>query len=108
MVFLIGGGGGLATPLQARLMEVAEGAQTLAAALNHSAFNVANALGPWFAGMAIAAGFGWQSAGWVGCAMAVGGLVLWLIAVLDARSSRGAQARRGAKVDFTKPRAGEV
>lgn len=85
MVFLVGSGGGLATPLQVRLMEVAEGAQTLAAALNHSAFNIANALGPWLAGMAIGAGFGWQSAGWVGCALALGGLALWAVAVVDER-----------------------
>jgi DHA1 family inner membrane transport protein len=85
VVLLIGGGGGLATPLQARLMDVAEGAQTLAAALNHSAFNVANALGPCLAGLAIGAGFGWQSAGWVGCALAFGGLVLWAVAMWDER-----------------------
>jgi DHA1 family inner membrane transport protein len=92
VVFLIGGGGGLATPLQARLMEVARGAQTLAAALNHSAFNVANALGPWLAGLAIGAGFGWQSSGWVGCALALGGLVLWGVAVIDDRATmRAAQ-----------------
>ncbi len=83
IVLLIGGIGGLGTPLQARLMQVAEGAQTLAAALNHSAFNIANALGPWLAGLAISAGFGWGSAGWVGAALAAGGLVLWGIAVLD-------------------------
>ena len=59
MVFLIGCGGGLGTILQTRLMDVAEDAQTLAAALNHSAFNTANALGPWLGGMAIAAGYGW-------------------------------------------------
>ena len=85
-VLLIGGGGGLATPLQARLMQVAEGAQTLAAALNHSAFNVANALGPWLAGMAIAGGLGWGSAGWVGCALALGGLLLWAVAMRDGRA----------------------
>jgi DHA1 family inner membrane transport protein len=87
-VLLIGGGGGLASPLQARLMDVAEGAQTLAAALNHSAFNIANALGPYLAGLAIGAGLGWQSAGWVGCALALGGFVLWLVAVADARRSQ--------------------
>jgi DHA1 family inner membrane transport protein len=87
-VLLIGSGGGLATPLQARLMEVAEGAQTLAAALNHSAFNTANALGPWLAGMAIAAGYGWSSTGWVGCALALGGLALWAVAMLDGRAAR--------------------
>jgi DHA1 family inner membrane transport protein len=90
VVLLIGGGGGLATPLQARLMDVAEGAQTLAAALNHSAFNTANALGPWLAGLAISAGFGWQSAGWVGCAMALGGLVLWVLTMLDDRRTASA------------------
>jgi DHA1 family inner membrane transport protein len=86
-VLLIGAGGGLATPLQTRLMEVAEGAQTLAAALNHSAFNTANALGPWLAGMAIAAGYGWGSSGWVGCGLALGGLALWGVAMLDGRSA---------------------
>ena len=85
IVLLIGGIGGLGTPLQARLMQVAEGAQTLAAALNHSAFNTANALGPWLAGMAIAAGWGWGASGWVGAATATGGLVLWGVAMLDER-----------------------
>jgi DHA1 family inner membrane transport protein len=46
VVFLIGCGGGLGAVLQTRLMDVAGDAQTLAAALNHSAFNTANALGP--------------------------------------------------------------
>jgi DHA1 family inner membrane transport protein len=85
VVFLIGCGGGLATPLQARLMAVARNAQTLAAALNHSAFNTANALGPWLAGMAIGAGFGWQSAGWVGAALALVGLAVWALALADDR-----------------------
>jgi len=84
-VFLIGCGGGLGTPLQARLMDVAEGAQTLAAALNHSAFNVANALGPWLAGLTIAAGFGWQSAGWVGVGLTLGGFALWAVSACTAR-----------------------
>ena len=76
-VFLIGIGGALATVLQTRLMDVAGDAQSLAAALNHSAFNVANALGPWLGGMAIAAGFGLASTGYVGCALAVAGLTVW-------------------------------
>jgi DHA1 family inner membrane transport protein len=66
-------------------MQVAEGAQTLAAALNHSAFNIANALGPWLAGLAITAGFGWGAAGWVGAGLAAGGLALWAVAMLDER-----------------------
>uniref|UniRef100_UPI0035C9991A MFS transporter n=1 Tax=uncultured Sphingomonas sp. TaxID=158754 RepID=UPI0035C9991A len=84
-VFAIGLGGALATVLQTRLMDVAGEAQTLAAALNHSAFNVANALGPWLGGMAIAAGFGWTSTGWVGCGLALAGFAIWAVSVVLAR-----------------------
>jgi DHA1 family inner membrane transport protein len=72
----IGFGGALATVLQTRLMDVAGDAQGLAAALNHAAFNVANALGPFLGGLAIAAGFGWTSTGWVGAGLALAGLVM--------------------------------
>jgi DHA1 family inner membrane transport protein len=72
-------------------MDVAEDAQTLAAALNHSAFNTANALGPWLGGMAIAAGWGWTSTGWVGSALALGGFMVWIISVMDERAN-GAEA----------------
>ncbi|MBW4331166.1 MFS transporter [Stakelama sp. CBK3Z-3] len=85
IVFLIGIVGALGAILQTRLMDVAGDAQSLAAALNHSAFNTANALGPWLAGMAIAAGFGWASSGLVGAALGAGGLLVWLVAALDAR-----------------------
>jgi DHA1 family inner membrane transport protein len=78
-VIAIGLGGALATVLQTRLMDVAGDAQSLAAALNHSAFNMANALGPWLGGMAIAAGFGWTSTGWVGTGLALCGLIVWAI-----------------------------
>ncbi|EAB6718277.1 MFS transporter, partial [Salmonella enterica subsp. enterica] len=85
MVFLIGCTSGLAIVLQTYLMDVAKDAQTLAAAANHSAFNVANALGPWLAGLAITAGYGFPSAGYVGCALALLGLVLWSVTLWDAR-----------------------
>jgi len=76
-VFAIGLGGALATVLQTRLMDVAGDAQSLAAALNHSAFNIANAIGPWLGGMAIAAGYGLTSTGYVGCGLALAGLAVW-------------------------------
>ena len=85
VVFLIGCGGGLGAVLQTRLMDVAGDAQTLAAALNHSAFNFANALGPWLGGLAIAAGYGWTSTGYVGAALALGGFAIWAVAALDVR-----------------------
>jgi DHA1 family inner membrane transport protein len=81
VVFMIGCGGGLGVVLQTRLMDVAEDAQTLAAALNHSAFNAANAIGPWLGGLAIAGGYGWSSTGWVGSALALGGLLFWAISL---------------------------
>jgi DHA1 family inner membrane transport protein len=79
-VFAIGLGGALGPILQTRLMDVAGKAQTLAAALNHSAFNVANALGPFLGGIAIAHGFGLPSTGLVGCSLALSGLAIWAIA----------------------------
>ena len=85
VVLLIGGGGGLGSVLQTRLMDVAGDAQTLAAALNHSAFNTANAIGPLLGGMAIAAGFGWTSTAWVGAALSLGGFAVWAIAWLSSR-----------------------
>jgi DHA1 family inner membrane transport protein len=85
VVVAVGTMGALATILQAHLMDVAADAQTLAAASNHSAFNAANALGPWLGGMAITAGYGWTSTGYVGAATAIGGLLIYLLARRDAR-----------------------
>jgi len=68
----------LGAPLQTRLMDIAADAQALAASLNHSAFNIANALGAWLGGIAIAAGLGWTSTGPIGAALAFAGLVIWI------------------------------
>ncbi len=87
VVVLIGGGGGLGSVLQTRLMDVAGDAQTLAAALNHSAFNTANAIGPLLAGMAVAAGWGWTSTGWVGVALSLGGFAVWAVAWTTGRKT---------------------
>ena len=97
-VFAIGFGGALGTVLQTRLMDVAGDAQGLAASLNHSAFNTANALGPWLGGMAISAGYGWTSTGYVGVALALGGVAVWVLSVALDRPAlvlRPAAATRG-------------
>ncbi|WP_290867195.1 MFS transporter, partial [Aquabacterium sp.] len=86
--FLIGTVVAIGPALQIRLMDVAGDAQTLAAALNHSAFNMANALGAWLGGVAITAGLGWESTGWVGALLALAGLGVFAWAVADARASR--------------------
>ncbi|WP_454689915.1 MFS transporter [Achromobacter aloeverae] len=84
-VLLIGTVVALAATLQTRLMDVAGDAQTLAAALNHSAFNIANALGAWLGGLAIDAGLGWSSTGWVGSLLALAGLGIHAWALADMR-----------------------
>jgi DHA1 family inner membrane transport protein len=87
-VFCIATSAALASVLQTRLMDVSGDAQALPAALNHSAFNTANALGPWLGGMAIAAGYGWTSTGWVGCVLALAGLGIWAVSFgLERRAS---------------------
>lgn len=87
-VLMVGFTVAIGTALQTRLMDVAADGQTLAATLNHAAFNIANALGALFGGMAIAAGFGWASTGPVGAVMAVGGLALFLVSVWLERRDR--------------------
>ncbi len=67
-------------------MDVSGDAQSLAAALNHSAFNIANAIGPWLGGMAITAGFGLTSTGYVGSGLALAGLAIWAVARAAAAS----------------------
>ena len=87
--FLIGTIVAIGPALQIRLMDVAGEAQTLAAALNHSAFNTANALGAWLGGVAITAGLGWTSTGWVGAVLGLAGLGVfgWSLAV-ERRGAR--------------------
>jgi DHA1 family inner membrane transport protein len=92
-VFVIGLGGALGTVLQTRLMDVAGEAQSLAAALNHSALNLANAIGPWVGGMAIVAGWGWETTGAIGAVLALAGLPIWALSVaLDRKRAAVLQA----------------
>jgi len=102
-VFAIGASVSLGAILQTRLMDVAGDAQALAAALNHSAFNTANALGPFLGGLAIREGLGWTSTGPVGAALALLGFLIWIVAWRDAwpaapplASSGGATALKNA------------
>jgi len=80
-VFLLGTLVAIGPALQIRLMDVAGDAQTLAAALNHSSFNVANALGAWLGGAVITMGYGWTSTGWLGALLALGGLAVFGLSI---------------------------
>jgi DHA1 family inner membrane transport protein len=62
--------------LQSRIVSLAGGAPNLAAASIHAAFNVANSLGAWLGGLAIAAGWGYGSPNLVAAGLAALGLVV--------------------------------
>ncbi|WP_037066210.1 MFS transporter [Allorhizobium undicola] len=85
-VFLTGCGFAACPAVQTRLMDVAADAQTLAAASNHSAFNIANALGAWLGGLAVAH-YGYGSTGYVGAALSVLGFCVFMISLLAERRS---------------------
>ena len=80
IMFLLGATGSVLVPgLQALLMDSAPHAQSLAASLNHSALNVANALGAALGAAVIAAGFGYRAPSFLGAVLAVLGLILALV-----------------------------
>jgi MFS transporter, DHA1 family, inner membrane transport protein len=86
VLFLVAAAGSALVPgLQTRLMDVAADAQTLAAALNHSALNIANAFGAWIGGVVIAAGYGYTAPALVGAGLAAAGLAVLAVAVATAR-----------------------
>ncbi|MBB3409908.1 DHA1 family inner membrane transport protein [Rhizobium sp. BK316] len=65
--------------IQVRLTSFAPEAPTLMGAMNLAALNVANAIGAWAGGAAIAAGFGLLSAVWAGFLLTLLGLVVFAI-----------------------------
>ncbi|MBY5518805.1 MFS transporter [Rhizobium leguminosarum] len=91
-VFFVGCGFAAGPALQTRLMDVAADAQTLAAASNHSAFNIANAIGAWLGGLVIAGGYGFAATGYVGAALSFLGLFVFAASLRLERRDRSAQA----------------
>lgn len=90
-VFAIGAAGAALVPgLQTRLMDVAADAQSLAAALNHAALNIANAAGAWLGGIVIAAGLGYTAPAAVGAMLAIAGLFVLGVSVLAQRRTAAA------------------
>jgi len=90
-VFAMGFSASILIPaLQTRLMDVAHEGQSLAASLNHSTLNVANALGAWLGSVVLAAGYGYEWPSRVGAALAVAGLALALASgLMDRRTLPG-------------------
>jgi DHA1 family inner membrane transport protein len=78
--------------LQGRIIGLAGGAPNLAAASIQAAFNVANSLGAYLAGLAISAGYGYSSANVVAAILIVIGLGLAIAATLVERRRNGSAA----------------
>ena len=99
MVFVLGVLPSIVVPLlQTRLMDVAHEGQSLAAALNHSTLNMANALGAWLGSLVLAAGWGYGAPSLVGAGLAVLGVaVAVLSAVLERRGRRARSEARPAE-----------
>lgn len=94
-VFCVGTVVVIGPAVQIRLMDVAGKAQTMAAAMNHSAFNFANAAGAFLGGVAIDAGLGYASTGWVGAVLSAAGLAMFYWMVIDAKRAAAAAKSSG-------------
>ncbi|MFG1909585.1 Cmx/CmrA family chloramphenicol efflux MFS transporter [Kribbella sp. NPDC048928] len=71
-IVLVGTFGFATNPaVNSRVFSVAGSAPTLAAAFNISAFNVGITVGPWLGGLALDAGAGYPTVGWIGAALAL-------------------------------------
>ncbi|WP_234538504.1 MFS transporter [Streptomyces shenzhenensis] len=108
-VTFIGAVGALiTTPVQMLLMINAKDAPTMAAASNHSAFNLANAAGAWLGGLVVAAGWGWAAPSLVGAALALAGLALAVTGGVLDRGDRPSKvvASQGAPVPAPAPATG--
>lgn len=85
-LFLIGiSGSMITTALQMRLFRESHDAPSLSAAMNHAAFNLANALGAWLGGIVITAGLGYRAPAWVGVGLCVSGLIVISVAIFLRR-----------------------
>lgn len=69
------------TGLQARLLREASDAPNMSAAMNHAAFNFANALGAYLGGVVITAGWGYRAPSAVGVLLALAGTAVLLLAI---------------------------
>ena len=88
-IFLLGGFGFAVNPaLNARVFSLAGDAPTLATAINFSSFNVGITVGPWLGGLAINAGSGYPSLGWIAAALGLVALGTVVIAALLPIQSR--------------------
>ena len=88
VIFLIGCSIGLATLIQTLLMDVSPDGHAMIGALVQCAFNVANAIGPWVGGMAIAHGAQPNQTGYVAAALFLGGFIMWVLSYMQLNTKK--------------------
>jgi DHA1 family arabinose polymer transporter-like MFS transporter len=77
----------LAAPIQILMINTAKGAEMLGAAFTQASFNIGNALGAFFGGLPIVAGYGYNSPSLVGMSMAACGVFFTYLLIKRNRSS---------------------
>lgn len=85
----------VAPTIQTRLMDIAKESQSIAAALNHSALNIANSLGAYLGSLTIAAGLGYISPVWVGMVLSIAGVTLAALSFGLDRKRRPSRPKTG-------------
>ena len=89
VIVLLGAFGfGTNPAVNTRVFSLAEGAPTLAAAVNISAFNVGITVAPWVGGLAIEAGAGYAALGWIGAGIGTLALTTVVLAVALSPSKK--------------------
>lgn len=78
----------VSTPIQMAFIKSAKGSEMLGSSMNHSAFNMGNASGAYFAGLPLAMGAGFTSPSIVGAVMAGSGVLIGAIIVVTRKSKK--------------------
>ncbi len=101
LAFLLGAFGfGINPVLNSRVFTLAPEAATLGAAGNVASFNVGITAGPWLGGLAITAGMGYPSVGWIGLALGLGALALVAVSAgLERRTAPAAGSQDLARAE---------
>ncbi|MCW1248835.1 MFS transporter [Acaricomes phytoseiuli] len=101
LVLAVGASGSMLVPaLQTRLLDVAP-AGSLASSMNHSALNIANALGAFLGGLVIAWGWGFVAPALVGACLALLGLGIALFSGRQERRSTSPARPASSSIDHS-------
>jgi DHA1 family arabinose polymer transporter-like MFS transporter len=76
----------MGSPIQMLMINTAKGSEMLAASVSQASFNIGNALGAFFGGLPLVAGFSYSSPQLVGAGMAItGAFFAWILIIQKQR-----------------------